>query len=351
MSLINEMLRDLEARRTPVSMPELQHGIRPVPPGRRRPGAAALPGLVALLGAGLGAAAWLRTGALEETPQPPPATAAAAPASDPSPFAGTLRLATSLAAIPPAAPPATPPVPARDRSAAARGAGEPAAVPAAGPAATGDANPAPGPKSADLPANNNGIEKTLLPASPREKADAEYRHAQALLAAGQPAAAQAVLAAALSLDGGHVPARQALLRLLIDQQRMDEAVAVLQAGQEQQPAQLGWAMSLARLLVERGDIAAAEGVLRRSAGYGAGNAEYAGFHGHLLDRLGQFRAAADQYRQAARLAPSDGRWWFGLGAALAGDGQAEAAREAFRRALATGNLNTDLTALAERRLR
>lgn len=428
MSLVNDMLRDLEARRAAeIGAVSLQREVRALPTQSpsRRPWA--LLAVLLLVLAGLGWSA--REGfsplvAPSASVAPAPAVAPAAPtplattppglpdlratpavaeadsvpvpAAAPAPADDALRLAPALSNPPVAAPqgatPGTqgsPPAPAPLAPAAGAAPGAVAAAtpvpsPAVGPtsvqppvqaqtplqakapvlpaAAVQTDGPPPGagtaaiapvpPKAAATPSSGAvQIEKTAVLASPRERAEAEYRRAQALLSAGQTPAAAESLVAALHHDPAHGPSRQALLRLFLEGQRLDEAAALLQQGLDITPAQTGWAMSLARLQVERGDLAAAEKTLARSAAHARAQADYAGFHGHLLLRLGQAGAAVERYDTATRLAAAEGRWWFGLGQALEATGRGAEARDAYRRALASGSLNADLMALAESRLK
>jgi len=365
MSLINEMLRDLEARRAgELTRPDLQREIRPLPeavPSRRR----SLPWLLALLVvSGAGAAWWwVGTPAPWETtpPVPAPAPMPAAPAVTPPPpvvkapepseaaISDALRMADSLANPPAEA--AAPVVPLPPEPLAKV---EPPRTVAGtinakseSPSAKAEASVAK-PKVQEAAGS---VEKTATPLTPREKAEGEYRKAMAQLGAGQTAAGIEALRGALRLDPGYGAARQQLLRTLLEAHRLDEGIQVLQEGLEVQPQQIGWAMSLARLQVERSDVAAAEKTLAKYRGSAAGSAEYAGFHGHLLLRLGRGREAVEAYQQAVRLGAADGRWWFGLGQSLEAEGRAAEGREAFRRALATNNLNADLAALAEQKIR
>ncbi|MBS1197211.1 MAG: hypothetical protein H6R18_996 [Proteobacteria bacterium] len=204
-------------------------------------------------------------------------------------------------------------------------------------------------KTKGEPAAN--IEVKTAAHTPRERAEADYRSAQTMLSGGRSAEAVDALRSALKHDLEYTPARQLLIRELLEQRRIDETMAVLSEGLEHQPRQTAWAMSLARLQVEKNDLAAAERTLARFAVHAAGNAEYAGFHAHVHYRLGHFREAVVLYQNAARLATGEGRWWFGLGVALEGDGRNPEARDAFRQALATGTLNAELSALAMQRIR
>lgn len=349
MSLINDMLRNLEAKRPDdLARQSLQREIRALPPGKRRRGkgllllsvlALAVAGAVAVHRAG-----WLDAPLPAVAPPPPPPTVlvappelAAPPATPPQaaaadaamPADDSLRLSSNLAVVPlPAAP--------------VLGVPDPVAPPSAAPAKA---------EPASAPAGPVKIEKSPVAATPRDRADAEYRKAEAALASGRSGEALDGMRAALKIDPAYVQVRQALLRQLLDMRRMDDAMAVLQEGVDLMPAQTGWAMSLARLQLEHGDLAAADRSLARSQAYAEANADYAGFQGHVKSRLGAHRQAAAHYQRASRLAPGEGRWWLGLGLALEADGRVPEARDALRRALSAGSLNAELSAVAEQHLR
>lgn len=353
MSLINDMLRNLEAKRPDdLARQSLQREIRSLPPEKKGQGKK----LLLLLVGGLvvaGAVAVHQAGLLDVSPPviappppPPPATlvappelvSPAAPAPQASPVdAGvpadeSLRLSSNLAVVPlPAAP--------------VLGVPDPVAPPVPGTSVRMEAAPA------SAPPGPVKIEKSPVAATPRDRADAEYRKAEMALASGRSGEALDGMRAALKIDPGYVQVRQALLRQLLDMRRMEDAMVVLQEGVDLMPAQTGWAMSLARLQLEQGDLAAADRTLARSQAYAEANADYAGFQGHLKSRLGAHRQAAVHYQRASRLVPNEGRWWLGLGLALEADGRIPEARDALRRALSTGSLNAELSAVAEQHLR
>jgi MSHA biogenesis protein MshN len=354
MSLINDMLRNLETKRPDdLARQNLQREIRTLPAasaGRGRTGKWLLFSSLLLVTT---AAAILHAGGhllpllgLEPTPAVvavPPAVPPAPPPMAPvvtEPVDEKLRLASNLEVLPlPAAPilPVPDPVaptsvstPKTDLAAATPEAPKPATPVSAGPVK---------------------IEKSPIAATPRDRADAEYRKAENALASGRSAEALEGMRAALKQDPSYVQVRQALLRQLLDLRKTEEAMAVLQEGLELQAAQTGWAMSLARLQLEHGDLAAADRTLARSQAYAEANADYAGFQGHLKSRLGAQRQAAGYYQRATRLAPNEGRWWLGLGLALEADGHLPEAKDAFKRGLASGTLSADLSAIAEQHLR
>lgn len=207
---------------------------------------------------------------------------------------------------------------------------------------------APAPKTGEAPP---AIDKRVVFASPRERFEVEVRNATQSAAAGKVGEAVEQLRDILRQDPGFSLARQALLRILLEQRRVDEMIGVLSEGLDLQPAQTGWAVSLARLWIERGDYVAAQRILARSYPHATANAEYLGFFAHVQYKQNHPREAAELYQAAARVAPGEGRWWLGLGVALEADGRMAEARDAYRRALATNSLNPDLSALAEQKLR
>lgn len=353
MSLINDMLRNLEAKRPDdLAKQNLQREIRSLPPAvapRVRPLRMIVLGAPLLLG--LAATVLQHDGQLlpllgiVETPPPavvvavPPPPAAPPPEAvpaevQPALVSDELKLAQGLSALPV---PAAPVLPVPD--------------PVATPPVLVKSEMPPPKVAPTMPAGPATIEKSPVLATPRDRADAEYRKAESAMTAGRSGEANDALRAALKHDAGHVQARQALLRQLLDQRKLDDAMAMLQEGLDLQPVQTGWAMSLARLQLERGDVAAADRTLARSQAYAEANADYAAFQGHLKTRQAAHRQAVVHYQRAARLSPGDGRWWLGLGLALEADGKGAESKEALRRALATTTLSAELAAVAEQHLR
>lgn len=195
------------------------------------------------------------------------------------------------------------------------------------------------------------IERTAAVASPRERAELEYRKAARSVNQGDASGAEVLLQEVLRLDSLHAAARQLLVKLLLDGGKVDETIKVLKEGLVDQPAQLGWAMSLARLQVDRGDLAGAWQTLDFSMPAATANADYLGFAANVLQRQGRAKEAVAQYRRAANVSPGDGRWWLGLGLMLDGQGQNLEARDAFLRARQCANLGPDLLALIDQKLR
>jgi MSHA biogenesis protein MshN len=399
MSLINQMLKDLDARHESDVRGRLHREVRALPLAGENRGLRLT--IVVLLALAAAVGAWWAgeryragsvSGAAEQpavsvppldssspapaTPPPVPATeavaATAAPAEGTSASsvppasaqegtqpdaialdaASGLKLSALLDKLPASAPvtpkPSTSAVAASNKKQETAATGLASAPARMNESAVALAAPKTAPAKAAFPGS---VDKTPVAKTVRERAEADYRRAVALVNGARIQEATDLLLDVLHQDGGHVASRQLLVRLLIEQRRNDEAMALLAEGLVAQPGQIAWAMTLARLQVDRGDLAAAARTLQGSQSFAAGNADYQGFSGHVQHRLGQPKEAIGYYQSAARIAPSDGRWWLGLGLALEADHRAIDAREAFLRARASGSLNADLLAVVDQKLR
>lgn len=395
MSLINQVLQDLEARRADgAERADLPRDVRPLPteqgtPWRRIALGAIVTGLLAA-----GAIVWLRgqaplraqpAAATAPAPVPPvPAPLPQAPAAN-APVAAVeppqpQPMPQAVAPPPPAQAPiiapaaeapkalASPPLeqkakpaqlrkepvkPAQEgrlkvatslsvpREVAERESAAVAAKPSV-PAAAPSVRTGEGPPS---------IEKQVRLQTTHDRAENEYRKAAGLLNQGRMNEAIAGFRAALQEEPAHANARLTLFGVLVEQKKLDEAQALLQEGLSLNPAQPQLALRLARIQVERGDLRGAAETLQRSSPAASANAEYRGFHAAVLQRLNRHKEAAEEYRAALRLAPQAGVWWMGLGISLETDGRSTEARDAFQRAKASGALSAELERFVEQKLR
>lgn len=371
MSLLNQMLRDLDRREaSSAERTGLAAQVKALPTVSRFSGRRALLVLVGLAGVlGIVAGVW-------QVFESQPSRVASAPA--PRATAATMMEGSSATATEVAVPPA---MPVASTSAAVTP--PPVAHPAVKippsiarvvPSTPVTTEPVPGPAPAPVAAPDPAAERTEAPrtetaavaidrrarVSGGEGADAtgatgaaETLYRQAVTAHRQGRSSEAIsgLQNALAADGRHVAARQALLSLLIEQRRWLEAQTVASAGLAIDPSQSGWAMALARLQLEQGQVADAEQTMAHHAGHGERNPDYQAFHGLLLRKLQRPADAVERFRAATRLRPDEGRWWYGLGTALDANQQSQDAREAFVRARDCGNLPPELAAAVESRLR
>ncbi len=195
------------------------------------------------------------------------------------------------------------------------------------------------------------VDKQERKPSPAEVADANFRRGLAMQRQGNAVQAASFYRQALDLNVEHAGARQALSAMLLEARQFDEAEELLRRGIEIPVTRMASALSLARLKVEKGDAATALDLLLRNSAAGEGSADYQGFAGALLNRVGRSGEAIERYQSATRLAPSDARWWAGLGIALDAGGRTAEAREAYVKAKSLPGLPPDLAQHVELRLR
>jgi MSHA biogenesis protein MshN len=374
MSLINDMLRDLEARRAAERQPPpgLLRGLGGNTGASRRHRTllfALLAALVLLAGA-VAWLAWARFGAPQavtraEMPAPTVAMVQAAPAAP-------------VAAAEQAHPPEANAAPAASVSAATAGAVEPAAavdnavapVASAPPAATMvAAAPVPAPKpeariakpvierpvtitapvSPAEPAPM-AMEKTARPPSPQQQAEGEYQRGVNALRAGSHAAAESAFRGALRLDGEHLLARETLAAMLLGAGRLIEADEVLEQGRRLFGRNPTLALLLARLRVEQNQTGAAVTVLEQSLHAATARADYLAFLAALYQRELRYDDSIESYGRALALQPQQASWWAGMGISLENAGRTADAIKAYQQA-AAGQLPPQLQEHVRNRLK
>lgn len=359
MSLINEMLRDLDDRHAAEAMAgPATRGMSEHPqavPSRRRASDFFWRVMAAAMLFAVGWVAWVVWQMMPHSVVTDLAYQTARPAvqakTDVAPPVAELRPAPSLAASPPrlAEAPAsqasrqfdmlrlatelTTPIPQR-RASAPRSASKPAAIPVT---------------TAAQPAEAGKIDRRAN-TSAKNRAEQEFRRAVALVNQGRVAEAMDGFRAALELDPTHEAARQTLVALLLESKRVDEAATLLQAGLVANPDNTTFAMLLARIMVERNQVDDALFVLQRHAAPPDRNPDFHAFAAALYQRLGRHGEAIGQYEAALRLAPSSGVWWVGMGISLQAVDRSKDAADAYGRAKSAG-LSPDLLAFVDQRLK
>ncbi len=168
-----------------------------------------------------------------------------------------------------------------------------------------------------------------------EIAEAHFRRAAVFLNQGRVSEAEDQLVGALQSDPTHVPARQAYVSLLLEQQRMDAAKRVLRESVASNPGQPTFALALARILAEQRDYAGAPEVMDR-AGSVARNADFLALRGAVFQRMGRHAEAVEAYQASVQGAAQPGTTWVGYGISLEAVGRKADAGQAYRRSLGAG---------------
>ena len=413
MSLINQMLKDLEERHaTGAESGRLHSAVRALPPARPRTRWGTLVALVAL--AGVGSAGWwfgLRQEATAARPTPatasrPAATGPTAPAPQPA-LAGLPPLAPLPAAS--AAPSSEPVVPQgpeavlptnsvrpaalseppsggakpRERNSARRDAPEMVALAqpakprrAPAPPQARDAEAAPAETAAlaetaatgraDAPGGEHvapavdealvveeavAIDKQMRWGSIQERAEADYRRGVRLYEEGRTSEAERAWREALETDPANASARHALLGLMLERGEREQAMRVVQEGLVADPGQHKLRMILARMQLDRGSQTEALRTLEAGLSDPAAGADYLTTAAAVMARAGRNREAGELYQRALSLGPGNPVWYMGLGLALRAEGRGAEALAAFERARAPKSLSPELQAFVERQVR
>jgi MSHA biogenesis protein MshN len=205
--------------------------------------------------------------------------------------------------------------------------------------------PALQPKPAGVPATSVEVR-----VSAAQRIENDYRRALNAINMGRTQEAHVLLKGILAEQATHDHARQVLIGLLIQEKRATEAQALAEERLARSADHPGFAMIVARIKFERADLSGALEVLQASAPHAAANAEYLGFMAAVLQRLSRHGEAIERYRAALALKPNAGVWLMGLGISSQALERHADAQDAFRRARESSDLNADLRAFVEQRL-
>jgi MSHA biogenesis protein MshN len=196
------------------------------------------------------------------------------------------------------------------------------------------------------PLTNRLVKETTI----AQQAEDNYRQATILQQQGRTPEAIAMLEHTLKIDTQHTAARQSLISLLMENKRYEEAIRHLQQALSADVTQANLAMMLARLQVEKKNVPLAIEVLQRSLPSAIERADYLAFLAALQQREAHHKEAADLYQKALRKNPQNGLWWMGLGISLQADGHAQDALEAYSRAKSSNTLKPELLAFVEQKI-
>ena len=346
MSVINQMLRELDARgATSSASPAASTGtVR----ANRRPAGLILGGL-GLLAAGTAGTFWmlpLTPKAVEASAAPVIARqeAAATPvATVPAQVAPAIQAEPVMQDAPPAviAPPPDEPAIAAQVQAQVAMPREVMQAQAERPLSAAP-KPSIAVQSAVPPVRQAepAVVKKMTELSPDAEAQQHYDDAQALRRAGKLDAAIGKYRQALERNPGMTNARTQLARLLQESGQADAALSLLKTGFEQR-ADDGLAIATGRLLADLGQRDEALAWLARGQA-GLRPADHA-LIGALLSQAQRHEEASRAYQRALAADPNRGGWLLGLGLALEAQGRVEEARMAYRSALERGQFKSEVT--------
>lgn len=192
------------------------------------------------------------------------------------------------------------------------------------------------------------VEKTLAPLSPTQRAQASYAQAVESTQSGRTLMALTQAQEALRHQPGHQPARHLAAVMLHESARTDQAVELLREGLSLNPQADALSLLLARLQAHQGTLDAALHTLDQHQLH---TLDAETLRAGLWSQLRQYKQAASAFEAALQKQPGQATLWMGWGVALEGDGQGDAARKAFARAQAIGLPDPELSAFVAQRLK
>ncbi|MCE9944275.1 tetratricopeptide repeat protein [Aeromonas rivipollensis] len=207
------------------------------------------------------------------------------------------------------------------------------------------------PQEVAAPPRKPGVLKIeTVDLSEPELAALAERKATTAMAKGQMREAQDNYYQVLLHDPHNQGAREQLAALLYGEGRLTEASQVLEEGLRLDPAQADLRLLLARVAISGGDRQKALDWLTGYQPDLAANLDYYATWAGLAQELGQPAQASELYVKLLRQQPDQGRWWLGLGVAEDGQGHRQRALDAYRNAQLHGDLGEASTRWLEQRI-
>ena len=193
------------------------------------------------------------------------------------------------------------------------------------------------PVTEDQPVDELQIEEVTL--SPAEEAALLRRQAEQAMTKGDLPKARSSLSALLQATPLDHSAREKLAGLLFGAAEEVEARSVLEQGMALAPTYANYRLLLARMDMSVGQKSRALARLRDCEPEARSNLDFYATRAALAQELGDYPLAASSYQRLTLQQPAEGRWWLGLGIAYEKAGRLQAALDAYRRAEMSAGLS------------
>lgn len=203
----------------------------------------------------------------------------------------------------------------------------------------------------DSPINTEeDFNKTIRPLTADEQSQLAFQHAVKMLGRGKQQAAKLALEKSLSFAPTHLRARETLAALLLNEGRVAEAASSLREGLRLMAGATSLAKLYARILVDQGDIPMAVTVLERARPAVSADPEYHALLAALYRQQKKYAQAAHAYQQILMQRPGVASWWMGLALSEDAMGESAPALNAFQRAQRAGGLSATVMKYLQARI-
>lgn len=162
--------------------------------------------------------------------------------------------------------------------------------------------------------------------------------------------AQAYLNKSIQENPANEEARQTLAALLVDNKKISEAQEILSEGLKRNPKNVQFRMAIARMQLESGDKKQALDTLVEGLSAGRHDASYQSFLANLFQRDERHDEAAAHFSAATQLRTGYPNDYVGLGISLQALQKYEDARIAYSRALSMDKLSPELKTFVDQQM-
>ena len=208
--------------------------------------------------------------------------------------------------------------------------------------------------SVDIEEDDNApplkLKKTHRPLNSKQLAELEYKKGYKFLQQGRMHQGKESLRNALSLYIPHIKAREMLAGIYIKSGRYIDAAELLSEGVKVVPEYPLFAQLYARVLLEQNNPQLAIKILEQGSARMKVEPNYYALLAATYQRVKNHKKAVDIYLQLVKVRPAAGVWWLGLGISLEKSGKNKEAVQAYQRAQKTGSLKAGLVKFTNNRV-
>jgi len=176
------------------------------------------------------------------------------------------------------------------------------------------------------------VQKKLRPLDKNKRAEISYQQGYELLARGQQNAAEHKLLHAIGLVASHIKARETLAVLYLQQQRITDAADILKRGMSLSPSYMPYREIYARTFMANNQLPGAIAMLNKEPPSLNNNISYYALLAGLYQKNQEHDAAAATYLKLIKNNPKQSQWWLGMAISLEKLEKKKEAKSAFLKA-------------------
>lgn len=199
-------------------------------------------------------------------------------------------------------------------------------------------------------ASEHNVAKQMVPMRKEQRAELAYQSGYDYLGQRRYQKGEKQLRKALAIEATHVKSRELLAGLLIKQGRWVEASEVLRHGISVSPNYQPFVKLYARTLMQMSHDKKAIAILRQYSPSIQNDPDHYALLAALYQRQKDHLSASNTYAEILKIRPNMGIWWVGMGISLEAMRNHKQAQQAYNRARRSGVLHGDIARYTDNRL-